>query len=126
MQGASFKDWLNPFELELYNTYVETHEYESFRSKTTVCVLLLKNRFEIVGTSGCEDPSKFEDNLGHEYALKDALRKLGEFAAFHRAEMNRLGSMKELRSTKELSPFEIEELRRLLAASKAQITVSEM
>jgi hypothetical protein len=66
-----------------------------------------------VGTSGCEDPSKFNQLLGRTYALKDALQKLGEFAAFHRAEMKRK-ELKVLKVDSQLSPFEIEELRRLL------------
>lgn len=126
--ATGFKAWLSPFELETYNAYVESHEYEAYRRKTTVCILILKSGFEVVGVAGCEDPLKFDDNLGHQYALKDALRKLGEFAAFHRAEVKRLASTTELRVSKELSPFEIEEIRRLLkeAQEKPSIWTSDV
>lgn len=83
---ASLKDSLTVYEQKLADEWVHTSTFKSHNRKTTVCIIKLKSGFEIVGTSGCEDPEKFDEELGNLYAIKDALKKLGEFAAFHRAE----------------------------------------
>lgn len=80
---------LSNYERDLYAEFVHHHEYRCFNRKTTVGILKLKSGFEVVGNAGCEDPEKFEEQVGHLYAVKDALRKLSEFAAFHRAEKER-------------------------------------
>lgn len=90
MNDAVRVDLLTDFEHETYNEWVRgggREEYAAYNRKTTICVLTLKSGFEITGTSGCEDPFKFDVVLGKTYALKNALEKLGEFAAFYRAQM---------------------------------------
>jgi hypothetical protein len=103
---------LSEFEQGLYRNHVACETHSTFNNKTTVSVIKLKSGFEIVGTSGCEDPSKFSEDLGRQYALKDALKKLGEFLAFHRAQATYLGEMTELRQVREVSPEVIEEIRK--------------
>lgn len=82
-----FGDQMSEYEKDLFHKYVKQHEYECYRNKTTVVVMVLKSGFEIVGTAGCADPNNFDENLGHMYALKDALRKLGEMDTFHKAQV---------------------------------------
>lgn len=84
-------DGLTEFEKDLYRTWVEVETHSHFNNKTTVLVIKLKNGFEIVGTSGCEDPTKFSGDLGRQYALKRALASLGEFTAFYRAQLKHIG-----------------------------------
>jgi hypothetical protein len=109
--GESFFNWLDNFEATTYKQFVARHEYETYRSKTTVVLLILKSGFEIVGTAGCEDPSKFDEQLGHKFALKDAIRKLGEFAAFYRAQ--KAMETPVLASKSHFTPEQVEEFRRL-------------
>lgn len=75
---------LSSYELSLCNEWVEKAEFGRMGAKTTICLLTLKNGFEIVGTSACVDPSKFEEEIGRFYALKDALRKLNELDGFYK------------------------------------------
>jgi len=121
---------MSEFERLLYSEWTMDElkkplEFKHYNRKTTTCILKLANGFEIVGTSGCEDPTKFSEELGKLYALKDALRKLGEFAAFYRAQkaFEAANSPKELRMERKLSPFEIEELRKMWQADTYQAIV---
>lgn len=59
-------------------------EYIKMGEKTTVCLLTVKNGFEIVGTSACVDPADFDEATGRFYALTDAIGKLAEYEAFYR------------------------------------------
>lgn len=83
------KEILTDYERGLYDEYVHHHEYRCFNKKTTVVIMTLHSAFEVTGTSGCENPENFSEELGHLYAVKDGLRKLSEFAAFYRAEKKR-------------------------------------
>lgn len=42
----------------------------------TICVLTLANGFDVVGTSGCADPAKYDAELGRKYAREDAIRQV--------------------------------------------------
>jgi hypothetical protein len=103
---------LDAFERGLYDEWVDRHTWECWNNKTTVAILKLKNGFEVVGTAGCEYPDNFIEHLGHKYAVKDALRKLGEFAAFHRAE-KRIREMlsKPLTVSVKLTPEQVDAIR---------------
>lgn len=102
---------LTEYEKGLYAEWVEVETHVSYNHKTTTLVIKLHNGFEIVGTAGCEDPTKFSEELGRLYAMKDALRKLGEFVAFDRAQENHLGRASELRIHR-VSPDVVEEIRK--------------
>lgn len=52
--------------------------------KTTVCLLVLENGFEIVGSASCVNPEDFNVGLGQQYARQAALRKYEEFKGFAR------------------------------------------
>lgn len=42
----------------------------------TVCVLTLKNGFQVVGKSACADPANFNAELGQKIAYDDAFRQI--------------------------------------------------
>ena len=52
--------------------------------KTTICEIILKNGFSVVGTSFCVDTRKFDEQLGQKLAFEDAYRKAGELEAYLR------------------------------------------
>lgn len=52
--------------------------------KTTICEIILKNGFSVVGTSSCVDTRKFDEQLGQKLAFEDAYRKAGELEAYLR------------------------------------------
>jgi hypothetical protein len=106
MENTGFKSWLSEHELGLYNEWVDRHVYDTYNNKTCVVVLTLRNSFEIVGTAGCEDHNRFEEALGHKYALQDALRKLDEFAAFYRTEQKKRAQIMGIaKPVEDLEPF---------------------
>jgi hypothetical protein len=105
---------LSNFNRKLYDEWVDRHTWECWNRKTTVVVIKLKNGFEIVGNAGCENPDNFSEDLGHQYALEDALRKLGEFAAFYRAQKAfEAATLKPIVTNIKLTPEQIEELRKM-------------
>jgi len=74
------------YELKLYDEWVAGESHDCYNRKTTTVIIKLYNGFEIVGIAGCEHPENFSESIGRIYALKDALRKLGKFIAFYRAQ----------------------------------------
>lgn len=42
----------------------------------TICILVLRNGWKIVGTSACTDAARFDANLGRRYAHGDAVRQV--------------------------------------------------
>jgi hypothetical protein len=50
--------------------------------KTTVCILTLKNNFEVVGTSAPVDKSNFDKKVGRKYAREKAINKLWELEGY--------------------------------------------
>lgn len=51
-------------------------------TKTTVCVLTLKNGFEVIGTASCIDPDDYDIDIGKKYAREDAIDQLFELEAY--------------------------------------------
>lgn len=45
-------------------------------SLLTVCALVLKNGFTVVGTSACVDPANFDEQKGREIARQNAIQQL--------------------------------------------------
>ena len=50
--------------------------------KTTVCVIVLKNKFEIVGSSACVDPADFDEEVGRKQAYDNAFEKMWELEGY--------------------------------------------
>jgi hypothetical protein len=63
---------------------VEKTQYIRAGAKTTVCLVTLKNGFEVIGTSACVNPANFDEKVGEHWALKAALDKIEELEGFHR------------------------------------------
>lgn len=49
---------------------------------TTVCSLVLKNGYTVLGRSACADPSAFREDLGKEYSYQDAKGKIWQYLAY--------------------------------------------
>ncbi len=51
-------------------------------SLLTFCVLVLRNGHTVSGESHCQDPAKFDAQIGREEARKDAINKLWPMAVY--------------------------------------------
>lgn len=67
---------------EQIEAYVSYPEYHKIWACTTVCLLKLKNWFELVWLSHVFDPKHFDEKIWEEIAYNDAFNKLAEFVAF--------------------------------------------
>lgn len=74
---------LTRYEQGLCERWVHHKEFTIIGRKTTVCLLVLHNGFEVVGTSACVNPDDFDLLIGEHYALKDALAALDRFHGFY-------------------------------------------
>lgn len=72
---------MNTITLEHIISIIEKDEYFN-NEKTTVCILTLKNGFEVVGTSGVVDKSNFDEGIGREFAKKKAIEKIWELEGY--------------------------------------------
>ena len=61
-------------------------EFLRIGKKTTVCLLTIENGFEVLGTSHCVDPKHFDEEVGREWAKKDAMDKVEMIDGFIRQE----------------------------------------
>jgi hypothetical protein len=57
-------------------------EYTKIGEKTTVCLLTLKNGYEIAGYSACVDPKMFDYEIGKHWAKENAKQKLEEIVGY--------------------------------------------
>ena len=57
---------------------------------TTVCVLILKNGFVLIGTSATNNADKFDFELGKKYAKEKAINELWGMLAFQLRTLNML------------------------------------
>lgn len=53
----------------------------------TICILSLKNGFNIVETSACIDPSMFDESIGKNIAYEKAEKKIWELLGFYTKEL---------------------------------------
>lgn len=75
---------LQPITREQLEELIHSTIYTRQGRKTTICVFILKNKFEIVGTSACVNPSDFDEEIGRQAAYEDAFKKLWDYEAYHR------------------------------------------
>ncbi len=73
---------LTEYQQDLMDTWVKEVQHMKMGHKMTVVHLTLKNGYEVVGTAGCEDPSKFNYELGKHFATVDALNKINPLVSF--------------------------------------------
>lgn len=52
-------------------------------SPLTVCILVLRNGFTIIGKSAPADPKNFDPELGRKFALEDAMRQCWPLMGYH-------------------------------------------
>ncbi|QKE56481.1 hypothetical protein [Bacillus phage YungSlug] len=73
---------LTDIEEVIMQNVVKRTEYQKMGDKTMICLLTANNGFEVVGHASCLDPLMFNEDIGKELALKNALEKLGEHHAY--------------------------------------------
>ena len=56
--------------------HLEFKKLEQALSLLTICVIVTKNGHTVTGESYCQDPAKFDAQIGREEARKDAVNKL--------------------------------------------------
>ena len=69
-------------DLEEVKKVIVNQEFSKMGEKTTVCLLKLKNGFEVIGTSSCIDPKEYDLELGCELSYKNAFTKVCELEAY--------------------------------------------
>jgi hypothetical protein len=74
--------------IEIIKSKIVAEEYRKMGSKTTVCLLTLKNGFEVIGTSACVDPSNFDMEIGKKIAYDNAIEKVWELEGYLLQESN--------------------------------------
>lgn len=57
-------------------------DYHVFYGVLTVCVLVLKNGFTVVGESACASPENFNEELGRKIARDNARNKIWVFEGY--------------------------------------------
>lgn len=68
---------------EYLENLVENKQFVVFEGTTvTVCLVTLKNGFNLVGKSACLDPNNFDKSDGEQYAYEDAMDKLWELEGY--------------------------------------------
>lgn len=75
---------LRNLEDEKPKEYIKKTEYFKIGEKTTICLLTLKNGFEIVGQSACVNFNDFDEEIGQIFALQDAKRLLEGFEGYRK------------------------------------------
>ncbi len=65
--------------------YIEKIEYFHIGNKTTVCLLILNNGFEIAATSACLNDVAYKEEVGQSVAKELALQKLYEYLTVKKA-----------------------------------------
>lgn len=61
---------------------IKSIEYQKLGRKTCLCFVTLNSGFEIVASSSCVNPEKYNDQIGQELALKRAKDKVWELLGY--------------------------------------------
>ena len=69
--------------LEHLESLIAKKEFFTAGVKTTVCLLTLKNGFEIIGTSACVNAKDYSQEIGARFALQRAFDKLWELEGYY-------------------------------------------
>lgn len=67
---------LSPKQRKLYDERVDSYTVQRVSPRTIVCVLVLKDGWEVYGISACRDSATFDLELGSRYAFLHALNRL--------------------------------------------------
>ena len=69
--------------LDYLNCQIENEIYHVFREqRVTICLLVLKSGFSIIGTSAVANERDFNEEYGRKIAYEDARNKLIEFEVY--------------------------------------------
>ena len=71
---------------EMILAQIHKDEYKQMGRKTTICLLTMKNGFEVIGTSACVNPETFDAELGRKYAFEEALDRAWELEGYRQQE----------------------------------------
>lgn len=82
LDGTNLYETLSEYNQKLFDKWVANVEFHFMGVKTTACLLTVYNGYEIVGTSACVDPINFNEAIGKQYALIDALHQLDPYIGF--------------------------------------------
>lgn len=83
-QSAAVQKTPNRVTLESMVAKIEREEYlhpEALPSMT-ICVILLKNGFTLVGKSAPADPENYDPDLGRKFAREDAIRQMWQLEGY--------------------------------------------
>lgn len=72
----------NKLTLEDVESVIREESYTKLGSKTTVCLMILRNGFEITGTSACVDPSTFNEEIGNKVARENCIQLIWQLEGY--------------------------------------------
>lgn len=61
---------------DMLNKIDKTEYVKLSDGKTTLCVVVLKNGYTLLGKSACVNPANFNQALGEKYAFEDAIDQM--------------------------------------------------
>lgn len=61
---------------------IQKVEYSKLWEKTAICLITLKNWFEIVGTSACMKKESYDQEIGNKFAYEKAVDKIRELEGY--------------------------------------------
>lgn len=73
---------VNKVTKEQLEELVVKAEYHRLTQCLTVCVLTLKNGFELLGQSACVDPNNYDRTIGEQVAYQDAFEQLWKLEGY--------------------------------------------
>lgn len=101
---------------------IEKEEYVKMGEKMTICHLTLKNGHELIGVSGCVDPSKYDQAIGEGIAKENAINEVwNHMGSVLQDRLANTGKtyLDRLEIEREELMIKIEKLRNALATKKA-------
>ena len=58
-------------------------QYQRFGETCTVCALILKNGFVLIGKSACILPEMYDEEIGKQIAYEDAFKQMWQLEGYH-------------------------------------------
>ena len=68
-------------EIDIDNS-ISKKEFFKLGEKTTICLLTLKNKFELTGVSACVDVVNFNKEIGEKIAFENAKEKIWQLEGY--------------------------------------------